>query len=219
MISDTAVSRPSSPDHAERTERILHYWFGTLDDATPLDMSSERCQLWHAKNPATDEDIRQRFYAEYEALRDAPEQRAPQTARDYLALVILFDQFSRNMGRDTPAMFETDALAVELCQEAISRGLDTDLPLIGRLFLYMPLMHAEQPRLQDQMLGLFQELPGLAAERCPHNRPFFEMANGYAKHHADLIYRFGRFPHRNAVLSRVSTPQEAAFLQQNPAGF
>jgi uncharacterized protein (DUF924 family) len=69
------------------------------------------------------------------------------------------------------------------------------------------------------MLSLFNELPALAASRCPHNVGFFEMARGYARHHFDIIARFGRFPHRNAILGRVSTPEEVEFLQQSPGGF
>ncbi len=200
---------------------ILRYWFGDLDDGTPIDMQMPQVRRWHAKDPQTDEEIRAKFGGAYEAQRPLWQSgdRRPASPQDRLAVVILFDQFPRNMFRDTPGMYQADRLAVRLCQEGINRREDEGLTLIQRMFLYMPLMHAEDIRLQDRSVELFRGLAALAEERCPQNAGFFQMALGFANKHRDIAARFGRYPHRNAILGRTNTDEEAAFLRLENSSF
>ncbi|MEX0729523.1 MAG: DUF924 family protein [Aquisalimonadaceae bacterium] len=205
--------------HEAGTEEILGYWFGGLDDTGTLDMRSEQCRKWHAKSEETDLEIRELFLASYLSRlnsRDA----AADTDRDRLATILLFDQFPRNMFRDTRRMYEADTVALELCLDALQGKRDESLPLIYRLFMYMPLMHSESLPHQERTLKLFSELPEVAQSRCPQNVPFFEMAyNHYARAHHEIIRRFGRFPHRNALLGRDSTPEEIEFLAEENSSF
>src|SRR4051794_32404378 len=108
MASKSPSSAVDTQSATSLTDRIIEYWYGSLDDAVVLDMKSEQCRRWHAKDPQTDAEIRRLFSVDYEAARASAECRMANTSRDHLAFVIMFDQFSRNMGRDTPVMYESD---------------------------------------------------------------------------------------------------------------
>jgi len=135
---------------------------------------------------------------ELSAWRDTPGGR--------LAEIIVLDQFSRNIHRDTPLAFAADPLALALAQEAVRVEARRDLPLQQKSFLYMPFMHSESPLIHEQAVALFSE-PGL------ENSLEFELR------HKAIIDRFGRYPHRNAVLGRTSTPEEIAFLESPGSSF
>ena len=132
-----------------------------------------------------------------------------ETALGQLALIVLTDQFPRNMYRDTPAAFAFDALARRWCHEGIEAEADRALRPIERVFFYLPLEHSESLADQDLSLSVFREL---ALEAAPAMRESFDNFASYAVRHHAVIARFGRFPHRNAILGRASTPEEAAFL-------
>jgi uncharacterized protein (DUF924 family) len=168
-------------------EQVTHYWFAEL-----------KPESWFRKDARVDAAIRERFAALHDAVAQLhPEQLA--TARECLAAVIVLDQFSRNMFRGSPRSFATDPLALSIAQHAIARGLDQQLTRQQRWFLYMPFQHCEDRAVQARSLELFTQL----------NDP----ANlGYAHKHKEVIDRFGRFPHRNEVLGRVSTPEEVEFI-------
>jgi uncharacterized protein (DUF924 family) len=218
-MRNTAVAEATPTERESLTTRVLDYWFGGFNDETPISMSSDQCRLWHAKNPQTDADIRDRFLQDYRNHKSIQPTADNGTARDRLALIILFDQFTRNMFRDTAEMYDTDPLALAICLDSLDRSLDQQLTLIERMFLYMPLMHAENMEHQNRMLDLFNGLAELARTRSPVNVSFFEMAQGYARHHRHIVETFGRFPHRNASLGRASTPQEVEFLNQPNSAF
>ena len=129
-----------------------------------------------------------------------------ETIEGRLAEIIILDQFSRNICRDLPQAFASDALALALAQEALSTGQHTKLPIEQRAFLYMPYMHSESKAIHEIAVTLF-------CEKGLENNLNFEM-----KHKA-IIDRFGRYPHRNKVLGRISTPEEIEFLQQPNSGF
>jgi uncharacterized protein (DUF924 family) len=168
-------------------EQVTRYWFEELPPAA-----------WFRKDTRVDDAIRERFAALHDELaRIRPEQLT--TARDCLAAVIVLDQFSRNMYRGSPRSFATDALALSISQHAIAAGLDRQLERRQRWFLYMPFQHAEDCAAQARSIELFTQLDDL--ENL-----------GYAQRHKEIIDRFGRFPHRNEVLGRVSTPEEAQFI-------
>ncbi|HRK39323.1 MAG TPA: DUF924 family protein [Burkholderiaceae bacterium] len=174
---------------------ILHFWFTELTPAQHF-----------AKDAALDEAIRTRFGTTLEAAalcelfgwRATPEGR--------LAEIIVLDQFSRNVWRDTPRAFAQDALALALAQELVASGQDRSLPVEQRRFAYMPYMHSESALVHEQAVALFSQ-PGL------EDNLRFEHA------HKAIIDRFGRYPHRNAILARSSTAEELAFLSGPGSSF
>ena len=177
---------------------VLDFWFGQPGNAEYGRSRSE----WFRKLPAFDAEIRSRFAAAVEtALAGGFADWT--TPRAMLARVLLLDQFTRNSFRGTPRAFAGDALALATVADAISRGDDQPLIPVERWFIYLPYAHAEDPAAQERSLALFTRLreeTGLA-EPLP-----------WAERHAAVIRLFGRFPHRNAVLGRESTPEEIAFL-------
>lgn len=210
---------PTAQEGRVDATRILAYWFGDLDDKAIIDMKSAQCRKWYAQDAGTDAEIRTLFLDQYRIAQNALLDWEKFTPRDCLALVILFDQFSRNMFRNDPATYGTDARAVELCLGGLDRCFEQHMPLIHRMFLFMPLMHSEDLSRQRQTVGLFSALLELAKVASPQNVGFFEMALGYAQRHCSIVERFGRFPHRNAILGRASTKDELEFLKQPDSAF
>jgi uncharacterized protein (DUF924 family) len=213
----------------ELSRAILNYWFSSLDDAAPLDRQAEPFRTcfarWYGKQPAIDEEIRTRFEPVLlAATRDgrlwdeevASWQRAPS---GLLALVLLLDQFPRNMYRDSARMYAYDDLALSVTTIAIREYETRPLSLVQRMFLYVPLMHVENLTLQQAMVARFEGLAALAAVRSPKNVSFFEFALEYARKHREVIEKFGRFPHRNAILGRHSTAAELEFLERDGSSF
>ena len=176
-------------------EQVLDFWFHQLESKD-----------WFVSNPEIDEQIRTQFgellksaaQAELYTWRTSPQGR--------LAEIIVLDQFSRNIYRNTPQAFSQDPLALALAQEAVQLGIDQALSPIERAFLYMPYMHSESSLIHQQAVKLFQQ-PGL------ENNYEFELQ------HQAIIERFGRYPHRNAILNRESSAEEIEFLSQPGSSF
>jgi uncharacterized protein (DUF924 family) len=210
--------------------QILDYWFAHLDDTSRMDKDTEPFRTcyarWYGKDPALDQEIRERFEAD---LLEVTGQGAGWSARlsqwaevprGLLALTVLLDQLPRNMYRGQARMYRHDALALSVATLAAQRHEhDEAMPLAQRMFLYLPMMHAEDLTLQQATVHRFERLVEQAASRCPHNRDFFALALRYARQHEEVIAQFGRFPHRNTLLDRRSTPAEEAYLRQEGAGF
>ena len=174
---------------------VLAFWFG---EAAP--------RQWFARDDAFDATIRERFGALHEGLaKGVPAQWLGDPA-SRLAAVIVLDQFSRNLHRGSPASYAQDEAALALARMAVARGDDGPLQPVERQFLYMPFMHSETLADQDECVRLMEGL-GL------------EDALDAARRHRAIIARFGRFPHRNAVLGRETTPEEEAFLKEPGASF
>lgn len=157
---------------------------------------------WFTPDEEFDNLCRRRFLPTYERAAAGELASWEQTADGALALVILLDQLPRNMFRGGPKAWATDSLALEVAQRAIVRDLDYEVGPALRRFFYLPFMHAEDLAAQKHSLRLVEGLGD------PETM-------GWAKHHHDIVVRFGRFPHRNAVLARASTPQELAFLEES----
>ncbi|MGB4060169.1 MAG: DUF924 family protein [Burkholderiaceae bacterium] len=174
---------------------ILHFWFTEL---TP--------KQHFAKDAALDEAIRTRFGATLEAAARCELFAWRATPEGRLAEVLVLDQFSRNVWRDTPRAFAQDALALALAQELVASGQDCSLPLAQRSFAYMPYMHSESALIHEQAVTLFSQ-PGMA------DTLRFELQ------HKAIIDRFGSYPHRNAILGRSSTAEELAFLSGPGSSF
>lgn len=187
---------------------VLDFWFADgLEKGWP---SGDMNSLWFGGSRGLDAEISERFAELVEAARwnELVDWEAQPLSR--LALVILLDQFTRNIHRGQPEAFSGDHRACTLVMEGMARGFDDALPWIGRVFFYMPLMHAEELSLQDECVAHFEKLVRQAPEEISA-----KIANNlvHAREHRDIIARFGRFPHRNQVLGRASTPEEEAFLE------
>ncbi|NBT91516.1 MAG: DUF924 domain-containing protein [Betaproteobacteria bacterium] len=174
---------------------ILHFWFTEL---TP--------KQHYAKDVALDDAIRTRFGATLEAAARCELFTWRTTPEGRLAEVLVLDQFSRNVYRDTARAFAQDALALALAQQLVASGQDRSLPLAQRSFAYMPYMHSESALIHAQAALLFSQ-PGM------------EDSLRFEQRHQAIIERFGRYPHRNAILGRASTPEELAFLNEPGSAF
>ena len=175
-----------------------------------------RRKLWWGKDAAVDAGMRTRFGALVDAVAAGRHQDWAETPRGQLALILLFDQFTRNIHRDTPQAFACDAQALQPAQKMIDTHADRKLRRIERVFCYLPLEHAESMELQDRCVELFS---ALVTEKPEQERDTFTGYADYAARHRNIIARFGRFPHRNRILGRASTPEELEFLQQPGSSF
>jgi uncharacterized protein (DUF924 family) len=194
--------------------QVLDYWFGTGDDDAIT--AGRQAALWWQKNPAVDAEIRQRFEAPLQRAADGDLETWSATARGRLALILLTDQFPRNMYRDTPGMYAHDEQARSLCVDGLDRGHDRALRPIERVFFYLPLEHSEDVEDQARCVALMR---ALACEVRADWRDVFEDFVGYALAHQRIVDRFGRFPHRNEILGRASTEEELEFLKQPGSSF
>ncbi|MBY5992628.1 DUF924 family protein [Ferrimonas balearica] len=199
---------------AKEIDQVLDFWFGTLDEqGLPVEPMNK---LWFGASELSDAAIRQRFGQMH---RQAVEgELAPwlDSSRGRLALIILLDQFSRNLFRGQAEAFAYDATALGLCKTGIEQEWDTPLPLAHKLFFYMPLQHSES--LSDQFLGvrmLEQMLPGLSG---PARQTVADTLR-FQQLHLEIIQRFDRFPHRNKVLGRANTAEESQYLADGAPSF
>jgi uncharacterized protein (DUF924 family) len=198
----------------ETAEAVLSFWFGPPDpDGRADDVHRRR---WFVKDDAFDALLRERFLADHEAVVARRCEDWLATPRGRLAYVIILDQLSRNMFRGTAGMFAHDAQARTAAALGIDRGEDARLHADQRPFLYMPSMHSEDLADQDRCVALFTALRDGAD---PAHRAAAEGGVKFAAMHRDIIARFGRFPHRNALLGRASTPSEEAFLKEPGSSF
>ncbi len=189
----TTSQTTASPDPGPQS--VIRFWF---EESTP--------QQWFTKDLAFDETIRSRFGNLLVQASRGELWSWRTDALGRLAEIIVLDQFSRNAYRDTPQAFAQDPVALVLSQEVIQLGLDAQLTPEQRAFAYMPLMHSESRLVQQESVRQFTALGN------PNNLDF-------AQRHRDIIERFGRYPHRNAILARTSTPEEIAFLQTPGSSF
>jgi uncharacterized protein (DUF924 family) len=185
-----------------RPEDVLAFWFGEGAEY------GKRRKQWFEKDVTFDAEIGRRFSALYERLRASGEWLAP--ARPCLAHIIVLDQFPRNMFRGTPRAFATDPLALQAARHAIDAGYDRDLLPVERLFVYLPFEHSERLEDQERACALCEPLGAF---------PETDDVPRYAYAHRDIIRRYGRFPHRNSILGRSSTPEELEFLKQPGSSF
>lgn len=201
----------------ETPETIRKFWFGTdADNADDAAVAAAQSKLWWAKDAATDALMRQRFDSTLAMAPSGALADWGSTPQGRLALILLTDQFPRNMYRDSAAAFAYDPLARTWCKEGLNLGIDQRLRPIERVFYYLPLEHSEALEDQDLSVELFARL---LQQVPPEQRPAFEGFHDFAVRHRVIIERFGRYPHRNAILGRTSTAEEAAFLQEKGSSF
>ena len=211
------------------TAELLDYWFGALRDDMPWDRErapfAVHFMRWYGKDRAIDQEIKGRFEPALLSVTASSddwtrvESAVADDPRASLAVTVLLDQLPRNMYRDSPRMYQHDALALAHAYRCLVAGHDSKLSLLERMFAYVPLMHAENLTLQALMEAKFMALARDAATSSPHNLQFLEFAAGYARRHREVIERFGRFPHRNAILERRSTAAELDALESEDVAF
>jgi uncharacterized protein (DUF924 family) len=197
-----------------QAEEVLDFWFG--EQRNEAGWLQERNRLWFGGAPEADARIRERFLALTEAARAGQLDEWAQEPRGLLALVILLDQFSRTLFRGSPEAFDADAAARALVHRMRAQGWETRYTPLERLFLAMPLMHAEGLGEQEACMREFERLVELCAGPLGDT---MRSSLDYARRHRDIVQRFGRFPHRNDTLGRPSTPEEQDFLKQSGSRF
>ena len=194
---------------------VLTYWIGAArNDASVL---PERNRFWFGKSPDTDRELVARFTDTLTALADGLANEWAETGScERLAAIIVLDQFSRNIYRNMPEAFAHDPLALSLCKAGIACHADDALSESGRQFFYLPLEHSEDAADQELSIRMYEKLSRNAR---PQFRQATESALDYARQHKAVIDRFGRYPHRNAILGRPSTPEERGWLAEPGSGF
>lgn len=197
MVGGTRYHNP-----VDTIRRVLNFWFGAPDSPA---FGSYR-EAWFTVDPAFDQAVRERFLDDHRRAADGALDGLAATAKGALALVVMLDQFPRNMFRGTAAAFATDPKALAIADAALARVLDRTLRPVQRLFLYLPFEHSERLADQERSVVLFEALG---------DAKLLDVA----VRHRDIIRRFGRFPHRNKALGRASTPEEAAFLAEPGSSF
>ena len=181
------------------SEDILRFWFGDTDVA----VEHERRDVWFRSTSEFDTEIDRRYRDLQELAGGGAFDHFVEDPAECLALILMLDQFPRNLYRGSPRSFGTDAKAREITRVALERGHDRGMSTWHRVFLYIPMEHSENLADQDRACALYESVG---------NERSLEAARG----HRDAIRRFGRFPHRNAVLGRVNTPEEDGYLKDPP---
>ncbi len=211
MTSSTTTT-PTASD-------VLTFWFGVCPptEEAALQIASQ----WFTKSDAFDARVRERFGATIHAARSGALDNWAVEPLGWLALLIVLDQFTRNVDRGQPESFSGDAAALRWAEHGQTLGWDRALPVVARAFAYLPLEHAEDLACQDQSVSAFQALLADAQTTGAREEVLATMRSylDFAERHRDVIRRFGRFPHRNAILGRISTPAELEYLAQPGAGF
>jgi uncharacterized protein (DUF924 family) len=196
-------------------EQVLEFWFGACGPDGALDRVKQR--MWFSDGRQYDPVIRKRFGKLHRrAARGELDAEWAATPRGRIALIVVLDQFSRHIHRATPAAFAQDPAAQRLAVAGVEQGVDRGLIPAQQAFFYLPFEHAEDLKLQRLGTRAFERL---ATEVAPAWRKDYTSFSDYAGHHRDIVERFGRFPHRNRILGRASTPEEIEFLKEPGSSF
>ena len=199
---------------SETADSVLHFWFGESDSAA--EVSAGKSQLWWRKDESVDRAIADRFGDTVESVAKGEFSHWHGSPAGQLASIICVDQLPRNFYRDQAQAFAYDDIAFDFAEQALSAQADLRLPPIRRVFMYLPFEHRENIAAQSRSVALFQTL---ADESGTADKPIFENFLDFAKRHYEVIEKFGRFPHRNRILGRPSTPRELEFLKQPGSSF
>lgn len=206
-MSNNAPHSPTNPT----AQDVLSFWLG---DGLLYDWpSTDHSSLWFGGGATQDEQIRHRFGALVDEALSGGLADWEANINTRLALIIVLDQFTRNVYRGQARAFAGDPRAQQLVLQTLTMGQNTLLPRVGRVFLYMPLMHAEDLALQDECVARFTHLLNTAT---PERREALASNLRFAQQHRDIVAQYGRFPYRNAALGRENTPAETEFLKNGP---
>ena len=213
LLSESTDATITDEDQA-RIDAIITFWFREANLSAPK--IDQRMDVWFGEDAAFDLDCKKRFTDDVQAASEGKLDHWAEEPRGRLALILLLDQFRRNIYRDTVDAFSKDKAALKLCVEGAMVKADQGLPPIYRVFFYMPLQHAESRKVQAKSVALFSKLAGAVT---PTYRETFETVLQFAELHRDIIEQYGRFPHRNAMLGRENTPEEDEYLSGDVPDF
>jgi uncharacterized protein (DUF924 family) len=212
------MSALDSNERVARAEELLAFWFRDANEGPVTTATANACaKLWFQRNPETDAAVRTGYADDLErAARGELDGWAAAGSRGRLALIVLLDQFTRNIHRGSARAFENDAKSLALAQEGLRLGIDEGFNAPQRHALYLPLMHSEKMELQRVSMERYRNLrDGTAPEMYAEIAFWCTMA----ERHCEIIERFGRYPHRNVTLGRTSTPEEIEFLKEPNSSF
>jgi uncharacterized protein (DUF924 family) len=213
LLSESKGASVTDEDLA-RIDQILSFWFREQELSAP--QIDRRMDIWFGEDPAFDEAIMVGFEDDVEAASNGRLDHWAEEPRGRLALILLIDQFRRNIHRNTAKAFSHDKLALKLCVEGAVKKKDKGLTPIQKVFFYMPLQHAESVKVQAKSVELFNKL---AESVSPTYRETFLTVAQFAELHKDIVDQFGRFPHRNKLLGRENTPEENEYLAGDSPDF
>ncbi len=194
---------------SKHQKNILTYWFGRVEQTVVP--SEDRARIWFAENEQIDEEVKQKFASDLSSATEGHYADWQDSVRGQLALIIIFDQFTRHIHRGTPLAFAGDKQALAICTRGMENEIDHNLSLIERVFYYFPLMHAEDLSYQQSSLRAYENLVQLS---LPETKVIYESFFKFANHHYNIVHRFARFPQRNAILGRESTKEETQYLKE-----
>jgi uncharacterized protein (DUF924 family) len=213
LLSESMDATITDEDQA-RIDTILSFWFKEQELSAP--QIDRRMETWFSEDAVFDHEIEKEFADDVDAASAGKLDYWAAQSDGRLALIILIDQFRRNIYRGTPEAFSKDRLALKLCVEGAMEKKDKGLSLIQRVFFYMPLQHAESRKVQAKSVELYDRL---AEAVSPTYRETFLTIAQFAELHKDIIDRFGRFPHRNQLLNRENTAEENEYLASDSPDF
>jgi len=213
LLSESMDATITDEDQA-RIDSILSFWFKEQELTAP--QIDHRMEMWFSEDPVLDHEIEKEFGNDVSAASAGNLDHWAAEPEGRLALIILIDQFRRNIYRNTAKAFAKDKLALKLCVEGAMNEKDRGLTPIQRVFFYMPLQHAESRRVQEKSVALYNRLAELVS---PTYRETFLTVAQFAELHKDIIDQFGRFPHRNTLLERENTAEEAEYLAGDSPDF
>lgn len=197
-----------------RIDAILSFWF--MEQQLSAPQIDRRMDTWFGEDPAFDQEIVNEFAGDVERASNGELDHWGDEPRGRLALILLLDQFRRNIYRNTAKAFELDGVALKLCVQGAMEKKDKGLTPIQRAFFYMPLQHAESFKVQEKGCELFNKLADAVS---PTYRETFSTIAQFAELHRDIVEQFGRFPHRNKLLGRSNTPEEDEYLAGDSPDF
>ena len=213
LLSESKGASITDEDVA-RIDEILAFWFKEQELSAP--QIDRRMDIWFGEDPVFDEAIKAEFEDDIERASKGELDHWAEEPRGRLALILLIDQFRRNIHRNTAKAFSHDKLALKLCVEGAMAKKDKGLTPIQKVFFYMPLQHAESVKVQAKSVELFNKL---AESVSPTFQETFLTVAQFAELHKDIIDQFGRFPHRNELLGRENTPEEDEYLAGDSPDF
>jgi uncharacterized protein (DUF924 family) len=213
LLSESMDATINDEDQA-RIEAILSFWFKEQELSAP--QIDRRMEIWFGKDAVFDHEIEKEFSDDVDAACEGKLEHWAVDPHGRLALIILIDQFRRNIHRNTADAFSKDRLALKLCVEGAMEKKDRGLTPIQRVFFYMPLQHAESPKVQAKSVELYNRL---AESVSATERETFLTIAQFAELHRDIVDQFGRFPHRNVLLNRENTAEEAEYLAGDSPDF
>ncbi len=206
-LLNESVDATITDEDEVRIDRILDFWFKEHEASAP--QIDRRMDIWFGEDPVFDEEIKNEFSNDIEQASSGALDHWAHKPKGRLALILLIDQFRRNIYRGTAKAFELDRVALKLCVEGAMAKIDAGLTPIQRIFFYMPLQHAESLKVQKKAVALFTKF---AEAVSPTHKETFSTFAQFAELHCDIIEQFGRFPHRNKLLGRENTPEEQEYL-------